>query len=144
MLAPAMLTYPYTLTPDTNGTFLVLFPDFPEATSVGEDEQDAQVNALEALEAALEIYFDERRLIPMPSEKTSSPDAVTLPAVVTSKVFLSNEMIRQGVRKAEMARRLGVHTPQVDRLLNLRHGSRIEQVEAALGKLGRRLEVSIV
>ncbi len=139
-----MLTYPYTLTPDSNGTLLVLFPDFPEAASVGEDEQDAQVNALEALEAALEIYFDERRLIPLPSDDVSSPYAVTLPAVVTSKVYLSNEMIRQGVRKAEMARRLGVHTPQVDRLLNLRHGSRIEQVEAALGKLGRRLDVSIV
>lgn len=140
-----MLTYPYTLTPDTNGTFLVLFPDFPEAASVGEDEQDAQVNALEALEAALEIYFDERRPIPLPAAgSVSSRYSVTLPAVVTSKVYLSNEMIRQGVRKAEMARRLGVHTPQVDRLLNLRHGSRIEQVEAALGKLGRRLEVSIV
>ncbi len=139
-----MLTYPYTLTPDTNGTLLVLFPDFPEAASVGDDEQDAQVNALEALEAVLEIYFDERRLIPLPAPDCSTPYSVTLPAVVTSKVYLSNEMIRQGVRKAEMARRLGVHTPQVDRLLNLRHGSRIEQVEAALGKLGRRLEVSIV
>lgn len=88
-----MLTYPYTLTPDTNGTFLVLFPDFPEAASVGEDEQDAQVNALEALEAVLEIYFDERRLIPLPADDISSPYAVTLPAVVTRKVYLSNEMI---------------------------------------------------
>lgn len=138
-----MLTYPYTLTPDTNGTLLVLFPDFPEAASVAEDEQDAPVNALEALEAALEIYFDERRPIPLPGSCTDARHTVTLPAVVTSKVFLSNEMIRQGVRKAEMARRLGVHTPQVDRLLNLRHSSRIEQVEAALQTLGRRLDVSI-
>lgn len=46
-----MLTYPYTLTPDTNGALLVLFPDFPEAANVGDDEQDAHVNALEALEA---------------------------------------------------------------------------------------------
>lgn len=102
-----MLTYPYTLTPDTNGTLLVLFPDFPEAASVGDDEQDAAVNALEALEAALEIYFDERRPIPLPSLDRATRYSVTLPAVVTSKVFLSNEMIRQGVRKAEMARRLG-------------------------------------
>lgn len=62
---------------------------------------------------------------------------------MTSKVFLSNEMIRQGVRKAELARRLGVHMPQVDRLLNLRHSSKIEMVETALGLLGRRLDVSI-
>jgi len=138
-----VLTYPYTLTSDTNGTLLVLFPDFPEAASVANNEQDAAINALEALEAVLEIYFDERRPIPLPSLTRASKNSVTLPAVVTSKVFLSNEMIRQGVRKAEMARRLGVHTPQVDRLLNLRHSSRIEQVEAALEKLGRRLDVSI-
>lgn len=138
-----MLTYSYTLTPDTNGTLLVRFPDIPEAASVGNDEQDAAINALEALEAALEIYFDERRPIPLPAVADPTPYSVTLPAVVTSKVYLSNEMIRQGVRKADMARRLGVHGPQMDRLLNLRHGSRIEQVEAALGKLGRRLDVSI-
>ena len=77
------------------------------------------------------------------SQPMNGQHSVTLPAVVTSKVLLSNEMIRQGVRKAEMARRLGVHTPQVDRLLNLRHSSRIEQVEAALETLGRRLDVSI-
>ncbi len=63
--------------------------------------------------------------------------------MITSKVFLSNEMILQGVRKAELARRMGVHMPQVDRLLNVRHASRIEQVESALGQLGRRLDVSI-
>lgn len=93
-----MLTYPYTLTPDTNGTLLVLFPDFPEAASVAADEEDAAANALEALEAALEIYFDERRPIPLPGPSNAATYSVTLPAVVTSKVFLLNEMIRQGVQ----------------------------------------------
>lgn len=138
-----MLTYPYTLTLDTNNTWLVQFPDIPEALTVGDDEQEAGINAQEALEAALEIYFDARRPIPMPSLPTKGHASVTLPALVTSKVFLSNEMIFQGVRKAELARRMGVHMPQVDRLLNVRHASRIEQVESALQQLGRRLDVSI-
>lgn len=138
-----MLTYPYTLTLDTNNTWLVQFPDIPEALTVGDDEQEAGINAQEALEAALEIYFDARRPIPMPSLPTKGHASVTLPALVTSKVFLSNEMIFQGVRKAELARRMGVHVPQVDRRLNVRHASRIEQVESALQQLGRRLDVSI-
>lgn len=138
-----MLTYPYILTLDTNRTWLVQFPDIPEALTVGDDEQEAAINAQEALEAALEIYFDARRPIPMPSMPAKGQASVTLPALVTSKVFLSNEMILQGVRKAELARRMGVHMPQVDRLLNVRHASRIEQVESALQQLGRRLDVSI-
>ncbi|WP_348995079.1 type II toxin-antitoxin system HicB family antitoxin [Achromobacter sp. HNDS-1] len=139
-----MLTYPYTLTLDSNRTWFVRFSDIPEALTVGDDQQEAAINAREALEAALEIYFDARRPIPLPSPVLAGQASVTLPALVTSKVFLSNEMIQQGVRKAELARRMGVHMPQVDRLLDVRHASRIDQVESALEKLGRRLEVSLV
>lgn len=139
-----MLTYPFTLTLDSNRTWFVRFPDIPEALTVGDDEQEAAINAREALEAALEIYFDARRPIPLPSPVLAGQASVTLPALVTSKVFLSNEMIQQGVRKAELARRMGVHMPQVDRLLDVRHASRIDQVESALEQLGRRLEVSLV
>ncbi|MFE0839470.1 type II toxin-antitoxin system HicB family antitoxin [Achromobacter insolitus] len=138
-----MLTYPYILTRDTNDTWLVQFPDIPEALTVGQDVDEAALNAEEALEAALEIYLEARRPIPMPSKPATGQRGVTLPVLITSKVFLSNEMILQGVRKAELARRMGVHMPQVDRLLNVRHASRIEQVESALGQLGRRLDVSI-
>lgn len=49
----------------------------------------------------------------------------------------------EGVRKTELARRLGWHLPQVDRLLDLRHASRPEQAEAALQALGRRLVVDL-
>jgi len=33
--------------------------------------------------------------------------------------------------------------PQVDRLLDLDHASRLDQAEAALSSLGHRLEVSV-
>jgi antitoxin HicB len=58
-------------------------------------------------------------------------------------LLLADEMVRQGVRKADLARLLGVHPPQVDRLLDLGHSSRIESVEAALSALGRHLEVAL-
>jgi antitoxin HicB len=68
---------------------------------------------------------------------------IPLTALDSAKILLSNEMVRQGVRKAELARRLDVHMPQVDRLLNLSHSSRLDQIEAALEKLGKHLEVSL-
>jgi antitoxin HicB len=138
-----MLDYPVTLTPDSNGTFLVGFPDFPEANSVGGDQNDALSNALDALETALEIYFDERRAVPLPSTMKKNQPFVTLPALETAKVLLWNEMLAQNVRKADLARRLNVHTPQIDRLFDLKHSSKIEFVEKALNTLGKRLDLRI-
>jgi antitoxin HicB len=47
------------------------------------------------------------------------------------------------VGKAELARRLNCHLPQVDRLLDLLHASRLDQLEAAFRVLGKRLAVEI-
>ena len=138
-----MLTYPITLTPDTNGTFLVQFPDVPEAITVAEDESEALVNGLEALEAAIEIYSDEKRVVPTPSKAKRGQLAITLPAIVTAKVLLANEMVSQGVRKSELARRLKVHMPQVDRLVDLRHSSKLENIEAAFHSLGKSLDIRV-
>ncbi len=37
----------------------------------------------------------------------------------------------QDIHKAELARRFGWHMPQVDRLFDLRHASKLDQIEAA-------------
>lgn len=139
-----MLNYPITLTPDSNGTYLVGFPDFPGANSVGDDVEDALHNALEALEVALDIYFDERRPIPLPSAPIDGQHVVTLPALETAKALLWNEMVAQKLRKADLARMLNVHMPQVDRLFDLGHSSKIEFVEQAAKALGKTLNVSLV
>lgn len=136
-----MLSYRYELTPDDNGTFLVTFPDIPEAVAVGEDKESAAIEALDGLLCALDGYFEDRRAIPLPSGEQGS-DTVTLPALETAKVLLLNEMIAQGVKKAEMARRLDVHMPQIDRLLDLRHNTKIDFLEKAAEKLGKHLSIS--
>jgi hypothetical protein len=52
-------------------------------------------------------------------------------------------MRAQRVNKTELAKRLQVHLPQVDRLLNIRHGSKLDQLEAAAKALGLRLTISL-
>jgi len=138
-----MLNYPITLTPDSNGTYLVGFPDFPEANSVGDDKEDALINAVDALETALAIYFDERRPVPLPSAANTGDAVVALPALETAKVLLWNEMYAQKLRKADLARKLDVHTPQIDRLFDLGHSSKIEFVEQAAKALGKTLNISL-
>jgi antitoxin HicB len=138
-----MLRYPIKLTPDTNGSFLVTFIDIPEANSVGDDEDEALLNAQDALESALEIYFDERRPVPLPTQVKPLQACVMLPALEASKVLIWNEMLSQNIRKAELARRLNVHMPQIDRLFDIRHSSKLEFVERAAAALGKKLVVSL-
>jgi antitoxin HicB len=138
-----MLNYPVTLKEDTNGTLLVSFTDFPEVFSVGEDEADALHNANDALEAALAFYFDKRRPIPMPSKAKKGQHVITLPTLATTKALLWNEMLAQKLRKADLARKLHVHMPQIDRLFDLHHPSKMDFVEKAAGALGKRIEVSL-
>ena len=138
-----MLRYPVEIIEDTNGSFLITFPDIPEAASVGEDLEEALLEAEEGLAVALEFYFDDRRTIPLPSKPKDGQYTVPLSTLRALKVYLLNEMIAQGVRKSEMARRLDVHMPQVDRLLDFRYPSKIDFVEKAFTRLGKELNVSM-
>jgi antitoxin HicB len=137
-----MLAYPIELTPDDNDTLLVTCPDLPEVTSFGEDEADALLRAVGAIEEALAARMSDREDIPAPSPANGRPLAV-LPALIAAKVAVWQAMRAQGLRKAGLARRLGWHAPQVDRLLDLDHASTFAQIEAALAALGKRLVVEL-
>lgn len=139
-----MLSYPVTLAPDTHGTILAEFTDFPQASAVGGDEDEAMRNAADALASALEFYFEQRRPVPVPSKARKEQRSIALPARESAKVLLWNEMHLQKLRKADLARRLNVHMPQIDRLFDLKHSSKLEFVEQAAKALGKTLDVSLV
>jgi antitoxin HicB len=136
-----MFDYPVILTPD-DGAVLVTFPDVPEAITFGEDEADALRRAVDALESALSFYVDERKALPVPSVLPELP-TVRPSALESIKLGVYSEMMAQGIRKAELARRLGWKPPQVDRLFDLGHASRLDQLEAAAKALGRHIEVKL-
>ena len=114
----------------------------PEAITQGEDADEALLYAVDALESALSFYVSDRRPLPVPSPAAGRP-TVRPSALECAKLGLYQAMTEQGIRKAELARRLGWHMPQVDRLLDLNHASRFEQIEAAARVLDRRIEVRV-
>jgi antitoxin HicB len=138
-----MIKYPVTLKRDTNGTLLVSFPDVPEAHTFGDDAAEALLRAADALETALSIYVDARRPIPPASPLKRGQKFVILPALTEAKVALYGAMRVAGIGKAELARRLNWHLPQVDRLLDLMHASRLDQIEDGFRALGLRLNISV-
>jgi antitoxin HicB len=73
----------------------------------------------------------------IPMTKATGADQVDLSALTAAKVELYRAMRSDGVGKAALARRLGVALPQIDRLLDLRHHSRLDAIERAFAALGR-------
>jgi antitoxin HicB len=137
-----MLRYSVRLSRDTNGSVLVDVPAIPEAHTFGEDREEAMARAVDAIETALGMYVDDRREIPASDAKARTP-FVTLPVLTETKLALYSAMRAQRIGKAELSRRLNCHLPQVDRLLDLDHASRLDQLEAAFRVLGKRLTIEI-
>ena len=118
----------------------VTFPDLPDALAqcaVGE-EMDA---AVACLVETLAGYVRERQAIPRPSRALGRP-LVPPPLLVAAKVALYTEMRRRKLSNVALAKQLGTVEGTVRRLLDLRHRSHVDQVEAALALLGKRLFVS--
>lgn len=136
------MKYPAHFEPDTVG-FVVTFRDIPEAITQGDDEAEAMAMAQDALLTALDFYFDDGRPVPAPSPALPGERMVALPLGAAAKVMLLNELSAQGVRPAELARRMGVKPQEVTRVLNLHHATKIDTVATALAALGKELQLAL-
>jgi antitoxin HicB len=135
------MRYPVTLTRDDNDTYVVTFPDVPEAITYGDTKTEALERAPEALLTIFDAFMKDRREIPAPSVTRGT--AIELPPLECTKLELYRAMRAEHVGKAELARRLDWHLPQVDRVLNIRHGSQLDQLDAAFRVLGKRLSITV-
>jgi len=138
-----MLAYPAKFTREEHG-FTVTFPDLAEAIACGETEREAMEFAVDALETVLSEYIKRRRDLPRASKaRGKGTRLVELPALAEAKVRLYEAMRQRHMRKADLARRIGWQPSQIDRLLDLHHSSRLQQVEEALRGLDKRLVVGV-
>jgi antitoxin HicB len=139
-----MLLYPATIKRDGD-SFTLIFPDVPGAHTNGDSREDALAHAPDALHAAISMLMEKNLDIPAPSAvRRKGVVLVGLPSVISdAKTGLYLALRASGLRKAELARRMGIHKQQVDRLLDIDHASRIEQLEAAFAALQMRLTVDI-
>lgn len=138
-----MYNYAIRFEQDTAPGLAVYCRDLPQLNSYGDDEAHAMAEAVDAIESTLSIYVDERKAIPEATPAQPGEKVVYLPAVTVAKIVLWNTMIERDMRKADLRRLLGVHQVQGDRLVDFLHTSKMEQVEAALSALGKRLTVSV-
>ncbi len=135
--------YPVDLTPQDDGSVVVMFPDVRGAVTDGETKAEALFEAADCLIAALGGYIELGRDIPAPSRPARGQPVVAVPPLVAAKLAVYQAMRGAGLTRVALGKRIGVSEGAVRRLLDLDHRSHIGQVEIALTALGKRLVVEV-
>ena len=126
--------YPAKFTQE-DGAYIVTFRDVPESITQGGNFEEAMFLAEDVLICGLEFYFENDKPIPLPSEPQADEIMVYLSDIVYVKAL---EM-----SKAELARFMDVRPPEMQRILDPRHNTKLDTISRMLSKLGRPLKLSI-
>jgi len=81
--------------------------------------------------------------IPKASAPRKRDVSLTLPVIMAIKLALYRSLLETHTTKYALAKKLGWHVPQVDRLFDVRHRSRLDQLEAVAKVLGKRVDVHV-
>jgi antitoxin HicB len=126
------------------GGFVVTFPDFDWGVTQGDTEEEAASMAADALTMIIIDYIDKGKQLPAPRKHRGRKyRQVQLPALAAVKTELYIAFVASGIRKAELARRLGISKGNIDRLFNIRHSSRIGQLDAAFHAIGMEMTIDV-
>ena len=125
------------------GAFVVSFRDLPEALTQGDDLSDALLQAADCLDEAVANRVTHGLDIPAPSAARRGERLVPLPTQSAAQAAPELAMRDAGISKSELARRLGCDEKEARRLLDPRHPSKIERLEAALHAVGAALQIGL-
>lgn len=133
---------PVNVEKDSDGQFLITFPDSPEAATDGEPLAEALAEANDCVEEALAIRIVQGEDIPLPSSASGLP--VALPgAVMAAKTALYEALRKDGSSKSDLARAMGIPERDVGRMLDPKRATPIGRLEEALANCGRQLVVAV-
>ena len=136
------LEYSVVLNREDEGGYSVSFPDFPEAFTQGEREEEALSAAIDCLEEAIANRIALKMDIPVPSASTGHfVVPVTPRAAFAAAVYMG--MKEHHLTRVQVAAQVGVDEKQIRRLLDPYHNSRLKATESVLSAVGKRVVVSI-
>ncbi len=127
-----------------HGGFAVTFPDLNHGATQGETIEEAAEMAEDLLRSIVAELIKGGDELPRSSKRRGKRyRLVTLPALESAKAEFYSAFRASGVRKAELARRIGIPKTNVERIFDLEHASRFDQIEAAFRAIGKKIEVRI-
>ncbi|MEO3988206.1 type II toxin-antitoxin system HicB family antitoxin [Plesiomonas shigelloides] len=141
MYLEQILRYPVVITKDEDG-FLATFPDIPEAITGHDDHKSTLAMALDALLTAFEFYFEDERIVPMPSA-VEGCDFVEVPISIWAKILVLNAMVENELSQTELANMMGIRKQEMQRIINLKHATKIDTLAAAMKAMGRAFRLDV-
>ena len=138
------MEYPAVFDAAEEGGFVVRFPDFGWGVTQGDTEEEARAMAADAIRTMIRELIRQGEEIPRPSRPRGRKyRMIRLAALDAAKAELYMAFLGSGIRKTELARRLGIPKTTIDRLFDLDRHTRLDQIEAAFAALGKRLSIEI-
>ena len=136
-------SYPASFLREKGGRgFHVRFPDLPEALTGGDDIEDTFIQAADCLAEAIAGRIARGDEIPPPSKPKRGQHLISVPLYLAPKLALYLGMRELRIPNTELARRLKVSETVVRRMLDPKHDTRPEKIQAALAALGKRIVVT--
>jgi antitoxin HicB len=130
--------------PAEEGGFVITIPDFGWGVSQGDTEEEAREMAAALLQTLVREHIRKGEDLPLPTRPRGKQYRfISLSALHGMKARLYMAFRASGLRKAELARRLGIPKTTVDRLFDLDNSTRLDQIEGAFAALGKRLVFEI-
>ena len=136
-------SYPASFLPEDHGKgFHVRFPDLPEALTGGDHVEDTLVQATDCLAEAIAGRIARGEDIPPLSKPRRGQHLISVPLYLAPKLALYLAMRERRIPNTQLAKRLGVSETVVRRMLNPKHDTKPEKIQAALVALGKRIVVT--
>jgi len=120
----------------------VRFPDLPEALTGGDDREDTFVQAADCLAEAIAGRIARGDEVPPPSKAKRGQHLIGVPLYLAPKLALYLAMRERRIPNTELANRLGVSETVVRGMLNPKHVTKPEKIQAALAAMGKRIGVT--
>lgn len=135
--------YPVSLESNGEGGYLLKFRDIPEINSEIWSLDELSKTAVGALVTAADICFEKKMSFPLPSEPMDGEKLVSLPLSVVSKILLHNTILSANIRPSDLAKRMGTTPQEINRVLDLKHSTKIDTIQRAFRSLGHDLDVLV-
>jgi antitoxin HicB len=138
------MDYPALFEPAEEGGFVITFPDFDWGITQGDTEAEGREMAAAALQTMIAEHIRKGEDLPRPTRPRGRKyRMIRLPALHELKAELYSAFRASGMKKVELARRLGIPKTTIDRLFDFNNHTRLEQIEAAFAALDKQLTIGV-
>ena len=132
-------TYPARLRRYGDDEVVVSFRDLPECLTSGSDENEALLEARDALEEAVAGRIRRDEHLPSPSLREANEQYVAVPIDMAAKAAFVLAFRASGLTYGALAARLDVDENSLRTMLDPRHATSASRIDVALSSLDREL-----